>query len=169
MLGGNVAVIDEGRVLQTGLTPEVYHNPKNIRVAEVFSDPPINYLEGIVQNGTATLGHNIEIPLKWHMNALSPGKYIFGVRSNHLFLEPHNEEDAEIRATVELAEINGSETFIHIKHDTTKLVVLEVGIYSRRIGSEISIYVNPCCFFVYNEAGVLVASPSRSTIERRIK
>jgi glycerol transport system ATP-binding protein len=90
MLGGNVVVIDEGRVLQTGLTPEVYHNPKNTRVAEVFSDPPINYLEGIVHDGTATLGRDIVIPLKWHMNALSPGKYIFGVRSNHLFLASRN-------------------------------------------------------------------------------
>ena len=169
MLGGNVVVIDEGRVLQTGPTPDVYHNPKNTRVAEVFSDPPINYLEGIVHDGTATLGRDIVIPLKWHMTGLSPGKYIFGVRSNHLFLESRNDEDAEIRASVELAEINGSETFIHIKHDTTKMVVLEEGIYSRRIGSDISIYVNPCCFFVYNEAGALVASPSRVTIESRLK
>ena len=30
MLGGNAVVIDQGRVLQTGLTPEVDHNPKNI-------------------------------------------------------------------------------------------------------------------------------------------
>jgi glycerol transport system ATP-binding protein len=103
------------------------------------------------------------------MTGLSPGKYIFGVRSNHLFLESRNDEDAEIRASVELAEINGSETFIHIKHDTTKMVVLEEGIYSRRIGSDISIYVNPCCFFVYDEAGALVASPSRATIESRLK
>lgn len=169
MLGGNVVVIDEGRVLQTGPTSDVYHNPKNTRVAEVFSDPPINYLEGIVQDGTATLGRDIVIPLKWHMTGLSPGKYIFGVRSNHLFLESRNDEDAEIRGSVELAEINGSETFIHIKHDTTKMVVLEEGIYSRRIGSDISIYVNPCCFFVYNEAGALVASPSRVTIESRLK
>ena len=109
------------------------------------------------------------IPLKWHMNALSPGKYIFGVRSNHLFLTSHNEDDAEFRASVELAEINGSETFIHIKYDTTKLVVLEEGIHSRRIGSEVLIYVNPCCFFVYDEAGALVASPSQSTIEDRLK
>ena len=40
MLGGNVVVLHEGRVLQTGVTPDVYHNPCNTRVAEVFSDPP---------------------------------------------------------------------------------------------------------------------------------
>ncbi len=169
MLGGNVAVIDEGRVLQTGPTPEVYHNPKNTRVAEVFSDPPINYLQGAVQGEKATLGRDIEIPLKWHMSSLAPGRYIFGVRSNHLFLTRRSEEDAEIRTSVELAEINGSETFIHTQHDSSALVVLEEGIHTRKIGSKISVYVNPCCFFVYNETGALVASPSRVTIESRLK
>jgi glycerol transport system ATP-binding protein len=169
MLGGNIVVIDEGRVLQNGPTPDVYHNPKAMKVAEVFSDPPINYLKGIIEDSTATLGQDIVIPLKWHMSDLSPGKYRFGVRANHLFLKRGSEEDAEIKASVELAEINGSETFIHISHHSTAMVVLEEGIHSRLIGSEISVFVNPCCFFVYDEAGALVASPSRVTLESRLK
>ena len=40
LLGGSVIVMDKGRVLQTGSTSEVYHNPINTTVAEVFSDPP---------------------------------------------------------------------------------------------------------------------------------
>jgi len=59
MLGGNVVVMDQGRVLQTGATPDVYHNPANTKVAEVFSDPPINYLPCTVQEGTASFGGNI--------------------------------------------------------------------------------------------------------------
>ena len=47
MLGGNIVVIDEGRILQSGATPEVYRNPKTRKVAEVFSDPPINFLQGL--------------------------------------------------------------------------------------------------------------------------
>ena len=46
MLGGNIVVLDEGRVLQNGPTPEAYHNPATTKVAEVFSDPPINFLKG---------------------------------------------------------------------------------------------------------------------------
>ena len=45
MLGGQIVIIDEGRILQTGPTPEVYHHPTTLKVAEVFSDPPINYFE----------------------------------------------------------------------------------------------------------------------------
>jgi glycerol transport system ATP-binding protein len=168
MLGGNIAVIDEGRVLQTGPTPNVYHHPATTRVAEVFSDPPINYLNGTVQGNTARLGEDIELPLENHMQSLSSGDYIFGVRSNHLFLSRVDKDDAEIHATVELAEINGSETFIHVNHADTPLVVQEDGVYPHRIGAEITLYVSPCCFFVYDAAGILVASPSHAGLQERL-
>jgi len=168
MLGGNIVVMDEGRILQTGPTPDVYHNPATLKVAQVFSDPPINYLNGTVQADKARLAKDIEIPLDGHLRSVPPGNYIFGVRSNHLFLSKVAKEDAEIRVKIELAEINGSETFIHVNHGDYRLVVQEDGIHPLRIGSEIAIYVNPCCFFVYDEAGALVASPSRVSIQKRV-
>jgi glycerol transport system ATP-binding protein len=169
MLGGNIVVIDEGRVLQTGPTPEVYHRPNTTRVAEVFSDPPINFLEGQIQGGTARMGQNIEMPLQDYMKSLSDGKYTFGVRSNHLFLSGKNRNTVKIPARVELAEINGSETFIHADYDGFRVVVQENGIRPVRIGAEIAIYVNPSSFFVYDEAGVLVASPSPEAACDRLK
>jgi glycerol transport system ATP-binding protein len=160
MLGGNIVVVDEGRILQTGPTPEVYHHPGTTKVAEVFSDPPINFLKGAVRQGIARMGRNIEMPLVKHMTSLGQGEYTFGVRSNHLFVSRRTQEDVEIPARVELTEINGSETFIHASHDDIELVVQEKGVRSVRIGMEITIYVSPSCFFVYDEAGALVASPS---------
>ena len=169
MLGGNVVVMDEGRVLQTGATPDVYHNPANTKVAEVFSDPPINYLPCIIEGQTARLGENIEFLLTNHLLSVPGGQYTFGVRSNHLSLNRTSTEDTEIRTKVQLAEINGSETFIHANFDNSRLVVQEDGVYPHRMGTEISIYVHPSCFFVFDEAGVLVASPARYTIEKGLQ
>jgi len=166
MLGGNVVVIDEGHVLQTGPTLEVYRNPIRLKVAEVFSDPPINYINGTVKGNTALLGLGIEIPLQGHMTSLPEGKYEFGVRSNHFFLSRTAEEDIEIHARAELSEINGSETFIHVAYDNSRLVVQEEGIHTLQIGSKITIYVNPSCFFVYDESGKLIASPSHEANEK---
>ena len=90
MLGGNIVVMDEGRVLQTGATPYVYHHPATTRVAEVFSDPPINYLPGVVSGSVARLGRDIDIPMEGHLKAVPDGRYIFGVRPNHLFLTNGN-------------------------------------------------------------------------------
>ncbi len=169
MLGGNIVVVDEGRVLQTGPTPEVYHHPATTKVAEVFSDPPINFLKGAVHDGTARMGRNIEMPLNNHMKSIADGAFIFGVRANHLFLSRTSKEDVEIPARVELTEINGSETFIHATHDDIQLVVQENGVRSVRIGVEITIYVSPSCFFVYDEAGALVASPSPEAVRGRLR
>jgi glycerol transport system ATP-binding protein len=144
----------------------VYHNPSTLKVAEVFSDPPINYISGTVQGSTARLGHDVEIQLDGHMKYLPAGKYKFGVRSHSLFLSRTSEEDTEIQARVELSEITGSETFIHINYNNSRLVVQENGVQPLRIGAEISIYVNPSCFFVYDEAGTLVVAPSRDTIKK---
>jgi glycerol transport system ATP-binding protein len=165
MLGGNVAVIDEGRILQTGLTPDIYRNPATTKVAEVFSDPPINYLSCTVRGQTAYLAENIEFPLTGHLQSLPAAQYIFGIRSNRLSLNRTGAGDTEIRTKVELAEINGSETFIHVNYNNSRLVIQEDGVLPHRMGTEVSIYVNPGSFFVFDEAGVLVASPARSTIE----
>ena len=166
MLGGNVVVLHEGRVLQTGATPDVYHNPANTKVAEVFSDPPINFINAAVQSGTARLGGRIEFPLIGHLQSLSSGHYRFGIRSNHLFLSRNHAEDTEIHTKVELAEINGSETFIHGHYEDSRLVVQEDGVHPYRMGAEISIYVHPSSFFVFDQAGALVASPTGNAHEK---
>jgi glycerol transport system ATP-binding protein len=169
MLGGNIVVIDEGRILQTGSTGMVYRHPATLKVAEVFSDPPINYLKGTIQGDTARIGQHIEFPIEDYMKGLSDGSYMFGVRSNHLFLSRNGKEDAEIPAKVELTEINGSETFIHANYDGSRLVVQEKGVRSVHIGIEITIYVNPHYFFVYDAAGALVASPSGGVFDAKLK
>jgi glycerol transport system ATP-binding protein len=164
MLGGDIVIMDEGRILQSGATAQVYHNPVTLRVAEVFSDPPINYLNARIQDRTALLGDNVRLTLNGHMNELMPGEYKFGVRANRLFLSPKSDSDVEIRAKVELSEINGSETFIHVRHAGSRLVVQEDGIHSLKIGSEMTLYADPYSFFVYDGDGKLVVSPTKCPV-----
>jgi len=165
MLGGNIVIIDKGRVLQSGPTEDVYRNPATLRVADIFSDPPMNYLNGAVTEGAARLGHDIEIPLKDHLKSLPAGEYMFGVRSHHLFLSQTSEDDVLIDATVALSELNGSETFIHADYDSSRLVIQASGIHPFRIGAPITIHVDPCSFFVYDKSGSLVASPDHRAPE----
>lgn len=159
MLGGKIVVLDEGRILQTGPTPEVFRNPANLKVAEVFSDPPINFLKAIVKENQVYLGEGIRFPLSDHLRSLSPGSYTFAVRSHHLFLRPVGPDDITLLTRVELAEINGSETFIHVNFEGARLVVQESGVFPHRIGSELRVFVNPACFFAFDDQGRLAASP----------
>jgi len=166
MLGGNIVVMDKGRILQTGSTSDVYHNPDTLRVAEILSDPPINFLHGTVSEERIHLGPDLDMPLTGYLHALPAGKYTIGIRSNHVSLFKKEDTDVKVGAKVELTEINGSETFIHLIHNDSKLVAQEAGILSKRIGDDVSVYINPDKFFIYNDTGLLIGSPSSGIIEK---
>jgi len=163
MMGGNIAVIDEGRILQAGTTSDVYRNPQSCKIAEIFSDPPINYLNGDIHDHIAYLGEGITFPIQDHLATLPDGNYKFGIRSHHLSLKHKNKNDTEIRTRVRLSEISGSETFIHVTYHDWPLVVREAGITPLQIGDEVSIYVNPDNIFIYDEKEILVAAPQMVT------
>jgi glycerol transport system ATP-binding protein len=159
MLGGNVVIMHEGRVLQVGPTSTIYRHPATMQVAEVFSDPPINFVRAEVNGTTAHLRINIDFPLTGHLKGLKPGIYQFGIRPHHFSLHPHSEEDVEICSRVELSEINGSETFLHFHYRNRSLVMQEQGVHSRDVGDGVCVYVRPQYFYVFDEQGNLVLSP----------
>ena len=159
-LGGHIAVIDEGRILQTGPTSDVYRNPESVKVAELFSDPPINLIEGEVAEGMIRMGSDITVPAARAYPSLVPGRYFFGIRPNHLYLARRTDRDVKLKSTVEISEINGSETFIHFQFNGGQMVLQEVGIDTRKPGSDIEAYVDPDNFFVYSPDGELVISPN---------
>ena len=59
--GGNIVVMDQGKILQTGETTQVFRNPATLKVAEVFSDPPINYLDCRIEGETAILKSGLSL------------------------------------------------------------------------------------------------------------
>ena len=57
LMGGHVAVLDSGRVIQHGRVGEVYRRPASTRVAAAFSDPPMNLFDARVEPaGAGPLG-----------------------------------------------------------------------------------------------------------------
>ena len=159
MLGGNLVVLNEGRVLQTGPAEEVYRRPATAKVAEILSDPPINVIRTTVDAAMAHLGEGLAVPLDGHLTGLPPGEYLFGVRSHHLFLNRQHPRDIKLTARVELAEINGSETFLHVTYNGRPLVVQEEGVHQRRIGSPLAFFVRSRKFYIFGKDGVLVRAP----------
>src|SRR6516225_9787385 len=51
LLGGNTVCMWEGEALQMGETTSVYRRPQTLRVAQVFSDPPLNVVGIEKKNG----------------------------------------------------------------------------------------------------------------------
>ncbi len=162
MLGGHIIVMHEGRILQHGPTAEVYLNPATTKVAEVFSDPPINFVPAKVENGTVRLGREQVIPQQGRLAGLEPGEYRFGVRSNRLFLGDDGVRTVRFDGPVGLSEINGSETFIHFTYEDVPLVAQEDGVHQRGVGDTVSVYLDPNDFYVFGASGELIVSPARA-------
>lgn len=160
MLGGNVIVMHEGKVLQVGPTAEVFLHPVNTQVAEVFSDPPINFISGSVDDSKVNIGHALSLPVPSFMSGLTPGDYTFGIRASQLSLKCKDAECESIRGEIGLTEINGSETFVHFNYGEDSLVVQENGVHAFEVGNKISVYVQPEAFYVFNSTGDLVVSPA---------
>ena len=164
IMGGNVVVVDEGRVRQAGPTVDVYRHPNSTRVAHVFSDPPMNMVAGRIDGGRVRFGRDVVFDAGGHLADLAPGDYTFGVRANHLTLARRNGHEVAIPAEVELAEISGSETFVHAEHGDAKLVVQEEGVHAHAMGTTIDVFLDPGRLFAFaGGEGGLAAAP-RTTV-----
>lgn len=162
IMGGNVVVLDEGRVLQIGSTLDVFHRPASLRVASVFSDPPINTLTVTVAEGVARTANGLRVPLTHHLQGLPAGEHTLGVRANHLSIRRSMPGSVGIAATVELAEISGSETFIHVTSPDLHWVVQEEGVHEHALGQPVDVRLDPTRLYAFGTSGALEVAPVRA-------
>ena len=160
-LGGTATVLHEGRVIQSGPTSEVYHRPAQMLSAELFSEPPINLLQGRVAANEVSFHDRMHFPLNADLRALGEAEYRFGIRPSHIGLVPTNDDDLEVSGIVELAEISGSETFLHVRNDHFSLVLHLQGVHDYAVDSPIRIYIPTHKLFVFDAAGQLAQAPAR--------
>ncbi len=149
MLGGHTAVLDAGELLQYGPTAQVFHRPRSIRVARAFSDPPMNLLAGT----EAVLGARADRSLT------------IGVRAAALRVE-QRPGDVAIPGRVELAEISGSDTFVHVDTAVGGLVAQLPGVHAFGLGETITLYLDPAQVYVFDANGDLLAAPAQATGEQ---
>jgi len=152
-LNGEVIVLDEGKVLQTGPAKEIFENPKNLKVAEISNDPPMNIING-AKNSNKINFENIDIDLPKHFTKLENKNYSFGIRAAEIKLNSNG-----IEFEVELAEISGSETLLHLKRGNTKIIALIEEVMNFKIHEKVRVGFNPTKFYAFNEDGSLISSP----------
>lgn len=158
-LGGNTAVLHEGRIEQFGPTVEVYRHPQSTRIAQAFSDPAMNIVAGQVDAQGLQLSDAPQTPLAPHLRDLKPGEYRFGMRAGHLQLQRQSAGDIEFETTIDLAEISGSETFVHVFHHEETWTVQQQGIHQYRMGETTRVSIDPARLYAFDLEGRLVASP----------
>lgn len=171
----HVGFLHEHRILQYGEVRDVYENPSNLEVGSWFSYPKMNIIpcEVIKHNGTTQLKINDElnIDIGSQITELNRDRYLLGIRAHHLSVSRENESWIPIRVTIELAEVVGSDTELHLKYENEQLIMLmqQVGPFS--VGNEITIYIDPSQFYIFDAlTGEFVAkSKARRTNDKEEK
>jgi glycerol transport system ATP-binding protein len=161
LLGGHTAVMDCGELLQYGPTAEVFHKPKSLRVARAFSDPPMNLIaatavaQGIQLDGGSLVG--IAAPTN------ASRELTVGVRANVLRTQ-QRAGDVAMAGKVELAEISGSDTYVHVATSVGELVAQLTGVHYFDLGSTVTLYLQPSQVYLFDARGLLVQAPTHSMV-----
>ena len=168
VLGGKTACLNRGRVEQFGPTLDLYRDPDTLMAARLFSDPPLNSLalNHDDSGGLRFAGAEQALPAAVAselLSAVNPAEVksnlTLAVRGHHLRLgadpAPSGESTAskpliEIRGTVDVTEITGSESFVHFNFMGQPWVALLEGIHPFPGGAQIALYARPQDCFLFN-------------------
>jgi len=160
LLGGNTICMWEGEALQIGPTPKVYRRPDTLRVAQVFSDPPLNTVSIEKRGGEIVYAGRVCAGADGLYASLADGAYRVGFRAHQLELARGSAARHAFPATVVLTEITGSESFVHLKHDESFWVAVLPGVHEFEPGDPVEVALDPGDVFVFEPGGRLVAAPA---------
>lgn len=163
LLGGWTAVLDAGELLQYGPTPEVFRRPASIRVARAFSDPPMNLLPARVTPQGLQLSSGLVLPPDpaASLEAAADdatGEVTVGIRASALRLAPRP-GDVPMAGQVELAEISGSDTFVHVATAAGELVAQVGGVHLIELGQSLTLHLDPTQVYAFGTDGRLLVAP----------
>ncbi|BEP55857.1 ABC transporter ATP-binding protein [Variovorax sp. V118] len=157
LLGGYTAVMDAGELLQYGPTAEVFHAPQSLRVARAFSDPPMNLLAGTAAAGRVQLAGGPALALA--LPESTSGTVTVGLRASALNVDA-GEGDIALPGKVELAEISGSDTFVHVDTAVGELVAQLTGVHRFELGASITLYFSASQAYVFDASEKLALAPA---------
>jgi len=162
-MASRIVVMKDGYIQQVGTPKDIYDNPNNIFVGGFIGTPPMNFIEGMVnddgifQCGDHKLGvSRIKVP-ESKMKLLQAQNFIekpivLGIRPEDIhdepeFLEKH--PDKAVKLKVDVAELLGAETNIYAIMSGQNLVAKVAARVDIHMGDEIVLGFNTekCHFF----------------------
>jgi len=168
LLGGYTAVMDAGELLQYGPTAEVFHRPRSMRVARAFSDPPMNLVEAQAAADGIALPSGLKLALQLPADRRTTGfqALTLGIRASALRVLPRD-GDLSLPGAVELAEISGSDTFLHASTAIGELVAQLPGVHVFTLGTPVTLHLDPAQVYVFDARGDLVLAPGGADTHRK--
>jgi len=131
-MGDRIAVMHEGRILQSGAPKDIYNRPNTQFVARFIGQPTMNfatvrYADGAIAAEAFAFTFDPD-------RRLADGEYVLGVRPEDLVLDP---ADPAGTATVTVTEPTGSEVIVYLG-TPNELTIKSDATAEPAVGAEIS-------------------------------
>ncbi|MFP4364040.1 MAG: ABC transporter ATP-binding protein [Spirochaetia bacterium] len=142
-MGDKIVVMKDGYIQQIGSPLTLYNHPLNRFVAGFIGSPPMNILSGDVteENGNILVDEGdfvLTADKKW-TELLKPyvgKKVLFGVRPEDLLYREKEQEENNLKTTVEVVEPLGAEIHLYVSTKNHQLVVRTPPTIDFRVGDE---------------------------------
>ncbi len=140
LLGGRTTTLWEGRVTASGPAAVIYRDPPNLPAARVFSDPPLNELPVEARGGLLHLPDGQALP---GLPGLPDGSWRLGFRAEHLQVGRPPPGSLGLAGRVNVTEIAGSESYVHVDAGVATWVALLRGVTDLPPGEAVEVHVDP--------------------------
>lgn len=161
-MGSRIVVMKDGIIQQVATPEEIYNNPANTFVASFIGSPPMNFIEGKLEEHDGKLEFHtnrfaLEIPVG-KANSLKKlnlvdRKVTLGIRPENLSVEPIVFEAfpaAVIRGIHKISELMGADRFLHLDIGDNTSIVVRVNprnTYDEEEKVELALDMNKALFF----------------------
>jgi ABC-type sugar transport system ATPase subunit len=155
-LGDLVAVLDRGEIQQVGTPDEVFRRPTNRLVASFVGSPGMNVVPARIDRGAIVAGPFRVRPRG--LRELGNRAVELGVRPGAVEIGPR---DRGKRAKVELIEVSGDESFVHVSAGDVRLVASVASSKRPEVGREVGVTIKVKDVYVFDaDNGLTLVHPS---------
>ncbi len=158
LLGGKTVAVHEGKVVQFGVSSQIYHQPGSLISARVFSEPPINTTTVVKTGNKIAINETVHWACQGSTKQLPDGKYTLAIRPHHVTpVRPHKTA-ITIDAIVEVAELSGSESIIHFEAFGQSWVSQSHGVHPFANGEKAKLFADVSKAFYFDAEGQIACS-----------
>jgi multiple sugar transport system ATP-binding protein len=161
-LADRIVVMNGGRIEQVGTPLDLYTQPANLFVAGFIGSPAMNMLKGQVigmaQDSARvrlSVGIHVDIPLRERVDV--GADVTVGIRPEHLRLGGEGEPETHT-GTAFVAEMLGSDTFIHLREANENIVIRDSDARWVRAGDRVTISMPSSACHLFNKEGTRVSA-----------
>ncbi|KAB2877878.1 sn-glycerol-3-phosphate ABC transporter ATP-binding protein UgpC [bacterium] len=123
-MADSMVVMNGGKIQQTGDAVSMYQQPVNKFVAEFIGTPPMNLLNGTIENDSPAhfMFNRQQIKIS-KLIQKDPGGFVtLGIRPEHIDIQDSNPGDTSFSAKLEFTEHLGNENFYYFKIGNQRVI-----------------------------------------------